>query len=138
MRLAMKTFNRAILGAHRMASALLLSGFVLCNFGAQANIPYSKIAVVEAANDWDSWPRDLPPALQQKLPRLRLADTVDLVVGLALRKRQQFGFKRRQEGRPLRKKHKTRLEFRLIDIEPADFVALDRNEPHGSVKIDRS
>src|SRR3954451_15406622 len=27
-------------------------------------------AVVEAANDWDSWPRDLPPALQQKLPRL--------------------------------------------------------------------
>ena len=26
-------------------------------------------AVVEAANDWDSWPR-LPPALQQKLPRL--------------------------------------------------------------------
>ena len=53
-----------------MASALLLSGFVLCNFGAQANIPYSKIAVVEAANDWDSWPRDLPPALQQKLPRL--------------------------------------------------------------------
>jgi hypothetical protein len=27
-------------------------------------------AVVEAANDWNSWPRDLPPALQQKLPRL--------------------------------------------------------------------
>jgi len=44
MRLAMKTFNRAILGAHRMASALLLSGFVLCNFGAQADIlPYLKI-----------------------------------------------------------------------------------------------
>jgi hypothetical protein len=43
MRLAMKTLNRAILGAHRMASALLLSGFVLCNFGAQADVPYSKI-----------------------------------------------------------------------------------------------
>jgi len=26
-----------------MASALLLSGFVLCNFGAQADVPYSKI-----------------------------------------------------------------------------------------------
>ena len=43
MRFAMKTLNRAILGAHRMASALLLSGFVLCNFGAQADVPYSKI-----------------------------------------------------------------------------------------------
>src|SRR5260370_41473311 len=38
-----KTLSRAILGAHRMASALLLSGFVLCNFGAQADVPYSKI-----------------------------------------------------------------------------------------------
>ncbi len=43
MRLAMKTLNRAILGAHRMASALLLSGFVLCNFGAQADVLHSKI-----------------------------------------------------------------------------------------------
>jgi serine protease Do len=43
VRLAMKTFSRAILGAHRIASALLLSGFVLCNFGAQADVPYSKI-----------------------------------------------------------------------------------------------
>src|SRR5262245_29866337 len=43
MRFAMKTLNRAILGAHRMASALLLSGFVLCSFGAQADVPYSKI-----------------------------------------------------------------------------------------------
>src|SRR5262249_32413766 len=42
-RLAMKTLSRAILGAHRIASALLLSGFVLCNFGAQADVPYSKI-----------------------------------------------------------------------------------------------
>ena len=40
---AMKTFNRTILGAHWMGSALLLSGFVLCNFGAQADVPYSKI-----------------------------------------------------------------------------------------------
>src|SRR6516225_4827022 len=38
-RLAMKTFSRARLGAHRIASALLLSGFVLCNFGAQADVP---------------------------------------------------------------------------------------------------
>jgi serine protease Do len=36
MRLAMKTLNRAMLGA------FLLSGFVFCNFDAQANIPYSK------------------------------------------------------------------------------------------------
>jgi serine protease Do len=43
MRLAMKILNRTILGAHRMASAFLLSGFVLCNFGAQADVPYSKI-----------------------------------------------------------------------------------------------
>jgi S1-C subfamily serine protease len=45
MRLAMKTLNRAILGAHRIASALLLIGFVLCNFGAQADVhvAYPKI-----------------------------------------------------------------------------------------------
>jgi serine protease Do len=43
MRLAMKILSRAILGAHRTASALLLSGSVLCNFGAQADVPYSKI-----------------------------------------------------------------------------------------------
>ena len=43
--LAMKTLNRTIFGSHRMASALLLSGFVLCNFGAQADVhvPYLKI-----------------------------------------------------------------------------------------------
>src|SRR5262245_51305456 len=45
MRPAIKTLNQAILEAHRMASALLLSGFVLCNFGAQADVPYSKIGV---------------------------------------------------------------------------------------------
>jgi serine protease Do len=49
MRLAMKTLSRAILGAHRIASALLLSGFVLCNFAAQANVPYSKIGVWSVA-----------------------------------------------------------------------------------------
>jgi hypothetical protein len=38
-RLAMKTLNRAVPGAYWMASALLLSGFVLCNFGAQADVP---------------------------------------------------------------------------------------------------
>jgi serine protease Do len=38
----MKNLSRTILGG--MASALLLSGFVLCNFGAQADVvPYSKI-----------------------------------------------------------------------------------------------
>ena len=42
MRLAMKTISRAILGA-RIASALLLTGLVLCNFGAQADVLYSKI-----------------------------------------------------------------------------------------------
>src|SRR5262245_13743506 len=43
MRPAINTLNQEIFGAHRMASALLLSGFVLCNFGAQADVPYSKI-----------------------------------------------------------------------------------------------
>jgi len=42
MRLAMKNLSRTILGG--MASALLLSGFVLCNFGAQADVVfYSKV-----------------------------------------------------------------------------------------------
>src|SRR5260370_37390350 len=49
MRLAMKTFSQAILGAHRIASALLLSGFVLCNFGAQADVSYSKVGVWSVA-----------------------------------------------------------------------------------------
>ena len=41
---SMKTFNGTIPGAHWMGSALLLSGFVLCNFGAQAkDVLYSKI-----------------------------------------------------------------------------------------------
>jgi hypothetical protein len=36
--------NRTILGGHRLASVLLLNGFVLCNFGAQADVvPYSRI-----------------------------------------------------------------------------------------------
>jgi hypothetical protein len=44
----MKTLNRAILGA-------LLSGFVFCNFAAQANVPYSKhgewsVAYLEVGN----------------------------------------------------------------------------------------
>ena len=41
----MKTLSRAILRAHRIASALLLSAFLLCNFGAQADVrvPYLKI-----------------------------------------------------------------------------------------------
>ena len=47
-RLAMKILNRAVLGAS-MASALLLSGFALCTFGAQANVPYSKIGVWSVA-----------------------------------------------------------------------------------------
>src|SRR5262245_46015108 len=39
----MKTLSRSILGARRIASAFLLSGFVLCNFGAQADVtPYPK------------------------------------------------------------------------------------------------
>jgi serine protease Do len=51
----MKTLSRAILGAHRIASALLLSGFVLCNFGAQADVFYSKhgewsVAYLEVGN----------------------------------------------------------------------------------------
>jgi serine protease Do len=55
MRFAMKTHNRAILGTHRMTSAFVLSGFVLCNFGAQANVPYSKhgewsVAYLEVGN----------------------------------------------------------------------------------------
>jgi hypothetical protein len=41
MRLAMKNLNRTILGG--MASALLLSGSLLCNFDAQGQVPYSTI-----------------------------------------------------------------------------------------------
>src|SRR5262249_6921838 len=50
--LAMKTANRAILGAHRLASALLLSGFVLCNFGAQADTKIGEwiVAYLEVGN----------------------------------------------------------------------------------------
>src|SRR5262245_9499023 len=54
MRLAMETLSRAILGAHRMASALLLSAFVLCNFGAQADAPLKigewTVAYLEVGN----------------------------------------------------------------------------------------
>ena len=46
MRFAMKTLSRA---THRIATALLLSGPLLCNFGAQANVPYSKIGVWSVA-----------------------------------------------------------------------------------------
>jgi len=42
IRTPMKTLNRAILGAHRIAPALLLSSFILCNFGAQADVFHSK------------------------------------------------------------------------------------------------
>jgi len=49
MRLAMKTLSRAILRAHRIASALLLSGFVLCNFNAQADVSYSKVGAWSVA-----------------------------------------------------------------------------------------
>ena len=42
-----KPLNRTILGG--MASALLLSGSVLCNFGAQADVSYSKIGVWSVA-----------------------------------------------------------------------------------------
>src|SRR5262249_51147034 len=50
--LAMKILNRAILGAHRMASALLLSGFVFCNFGAQADTKIGEwtVAYLEVGN----------------------------------------------------------------------------------------
>ncbi len=68
--------------------------------------------------------------------RQGLTDAVDLVVSLALRKGQQFGFQLRQQRRSLGEKHQTRLEFRLVDIKPADLVALDWDEPHGSVEID--
>jgi hypothetical protein len=44
----MKTLDRPILG-HRMASALLLSGSILYNFGAQADVSYSKVGVWSVA-----------------------------------------------------------------------------------------
>jgi serine protease Do len=54
MRLVMKTFKRALL-RHRTASAFLLNGFVLCSFGAQADVLYSKhgewtVAYLEVGN----------------------------------------------------------------------------------------
>src|SRR5262249_31301127 len=45
----MQLVSRPILGAHRMAAALLLSGFVLRNFGAQADVSYSKVGVWSVA-----------------------------------------------------------------------------------------
>jgi S1-C subfamily serine protease len=45
----MKILKRAVLGAYWMASALLLSGFVLCTFGAQADVSYLKIGVWSVA-----------------------------------------------------------------------------------------
>src|SRR5215467_7752280 len=41
-----QTLSRAILGAHRIASALLLSGFALSNFGAQADTKIGGWSVV--------------------------------------------------------------------------------------------
>jgi serine protease Do len=50
MRHAMKSFNRATLGAHKTASVLLLlTGSILWDFGAQADVPYSKIGVWSVA-----------------------------------------------------------------------------------------
>jgi hypothetical protein len=50
IRLAMKTLNRTIQGG--IASALLLSGSVLCNFGAQADskIGWWSVAYLEVGN----------------------------------------------------------------------------------------
>jgi len=65
-----------------------------------------------------------------------LADAVDLIVGLALRKCQQFGFKHRQESRVSGKKHKTSSEFALIDIEPTNLVVLNAHKFHHAAERD--
>ena len=64
-----------------------------------------------------------------------MTEAVDLIVSLALRKCQQFGFQLRQQGRSLGENHQTRLELRLVDIKSADLISPDWNEPHGSVEI---
>ena len=65
-----------------------------------------------------------------------MTEAVDLIVSLALRKCQQFGFQLRQQGRFLGENHQTRLELRLVDIKSADLISPDWNEPHGSVEIE--
>ena len=57
----------------------------------------------------------------------RLADAIDLIVVLRLRKRQQFGLK---HGKPVCtpwEVHQTGFELRLLKIESANFVAFDWN-----------
>ena len=72
--------------------------------------------------------------IETKLMRKGLAYAVHLVVGLSLRKRQQFSFKSGQKVCPHGKKHITAFKFCLVDVESADFIAFDGNKPHRSVE----
>ena len=60
----------------------------------------------------------------------RLADAIHLVVGFRLGKSQQLGFKLRQKKGSLRKEDKTCLELCLLDIEPSNLIAFNRNRLH--------
>src|SRR4029077_667236 len=48
-------------------------------------------------------------------------------VGLALREPEQFGFQFRQEWGSPRKKHTTGVELPLLNVEPPDLIAIDRD-----------
>ena len=73
--------------------------------------------------------------IETKLMRKGLAYAVHLVVGLSLRKRQQFSFKSGQKVCPHGKRHITAFKFCLVDVELADFIAFDGNKPHRSVEF---
>src|SRR5260370_1359934 len=69
--------------------------------------------------------------ISPQLMRESLGDAVHLVVMLGLRKAQQLGFKLRQERCSLGEKNEPGLELCLMNVEPPNLVAVNRNGLHG-------
>jgi len=67
----------------------------------------------------------------QQFMAQRLTDAVHDVVGLALRKREQFGLELGQECCAPRKMHEPGLKLRLLAIDSANLIVLDRYELNG-------
>ena len=66
--------------------------------------------------------------IETKLVREGLAYAVHLVVGLSLRKRQQFSFKSGQKVCPHGKKHITAFKFCLVDVDVGRFYRVRREQ----------
>ena len=63
----------------------------------------------------------------------RLTDAVHLVVGLALREYEQLGFESLAgKCATFREKHAASLEFLLLNVEPPDLVAINRDRLDGA------